>query len=189
MEQDTPILNAGQVAELLGTHVETVRRLARKGQIPCFKVGKDWRFDRNAIAAWATRQHVRREQRDGDYILVVDDEPGVGSVLLKSLRRLQYDGIHVLTGDEGLAQVRRQRPMLILLDLAMPGMNGPRFLKALRVNHGDVPVAIITGYPDSELMQQAAAFGPVMLLTKPVKSEHLQRCLEMVIGEKRTEQQ
>ena len=38
------VLNAQETADFLGAHVETVRRLARRGQIPAFKLGKDWRF-------------------------------------------------------------------------------------------------------------------------------------------------
>jgi two-component system CheB/CheR fusion protein len=45
-------LDAQEAAALLNAHVETVRRLARRGEIPSFKLGKDWRFDEDALLRW-----------------------------------------------------------------------------------------------------------------------------------------
>jgi two-component system CheB/CheR fusion protein len=56
------VLDAHEAATLLSAHVETVRRLARRGDIPSFKVGKDWRFKREALVRWAERQPVANQQ-------------------------------------------------------------------------------------------------------------------------------
>lgn len=64
--------------------------------------------------------------------------------------------------------VCREAPDLILLDLKMPNMNGPQFLEELRKTHAALPVVIVTGYPESELMQQAMQYAPVLPLAKPV---------------------
>ena len=50
------VLDAHEAATLLSAHVETVRRLARRGDLPSFKVGKDWRFTREALVRWSERQ-------------------------------------------------------------------------------------------------------------------------------------
>ena len=52
--QDTQkeVLSADEAAELLGVHVGTVREMARKGEIPARKVGRDWRFVRSALIRW-----------------------------------------------------------------------------------------------------------------------------------------
>ena len=65
------VLNAREAAEYLGAHVETVRRLARKGEIPAFKVGKDWRFRRRALLRWNDEHHLRTQP---PCVLVVEDE-------------------------------------------------------------------------------------------------------------------
>ena len=49
MTDNEEALNTHQAAALLGAHVETIRRLARKGAIPAFKVGKDWRFRKSSL--------------------------------------------------------------------------------------------------------------------------------------------
>ncbi len=66
----------------------------------------------------------------------------------------------------------------------MPNMNGVQFLHELRKAHPTLPVIIVTGYPDSELMKQAAYCAPVMLLPKPVERELLERTVRTVVGEK-----
>jgi len=50
------VLSASQAAAFLGVHVQTVRRLAKKRQIPCFKVGTDWRFHKQTLLRWVEEQ-------------------------------------------------------------------------------------------------------------------------------------
>jgi len=66
----------------------------------------------------------------------------------------------------------------------MPEMNGPQFLEELRKKYPDLPVVIVTGYPDSELMKQAMHYAPLMLLEKPVDPDLLERTVRMVLGKK-----
>ena len=56
MSRALEVLNTQETAALLGVHVETVRRLARSGALPSFKVGKDWRFRRDALLQWIDEQ-------------------------------------------------------------------------------------------------------------------------------------
>ncbi|MBI4776937.1 MAG: helix-turn-helix domain-containing protein [Deltaproteobacteria bacterium] len=50
------VLNAKEAADLLRAHVETIRRMARRGDIPAFKMGKDWRFHRQALLRWSNNE-------------------------------------------------------------------------------------------------------------------------------------
>jgi len=52
-------------------------------------------------------------------------------------------------------------------------MDGPTFLKAIRSAYGALPVLIITGYPDSDLMMQALTCAPVLMLPKPVEAQQI----------------
>jgi response regulator RpfG family c-di-GMP phosphodiesterase len=85
-------------------------------------------------------------------------------------------------GKEGLERVAQEAPDIILLDLAMPDMNGPQFLEELRKTHPVLPVVIVTGYPDSELMQQAMQYAPVMVLPKPMDQVLLERTIRVALG-------
>jgi len=63
MKNDSDVLNAKEAAEYLKAHVETVRRMARRGEIPAFKVGKDWRFHKKALQQWSEDQNLIYRQR------------------------------------------------------------------------------------------------------------------------------
>ena len=186
---DTQVFGITEAAAFLGAHEQTVRRLARRGAIPSFKVGKDWRFRKEALVRWSEEQHRGRSevQRRGDgpcSVLVVDDEEKICRMLSGMLRRIGCTVRTATRGQDGLALIAAEAPDLILLDLKMPGMNGPQFLAVLRMTHPEMPVVIVTGYPDSELMQQATQYAPVMLLSKPVEAALLERTVRSVLGAK-----
>jgi excisionase family DNA binding protein len=48
----TPILTAQNVAEYLRVHTSTIYRLLKNNQLPAFRIGSDWRFDRRDIDRW-----------------------------------------------------------------------------------------------------------------------------------------
>jgi len=75
-------------------------------------------------------------------------------------------------------------PDVIMLDLQMPNMNGPQFLAELRKTHASLPVVIITAYPNSDLMQKAMQYAPVLLLAKPLDRKLLERTVRSLLGEK-----
>jgi len=198
------VMSALEAAAFLGVHVETLRKLARRTEIPSFKVGRDWRFRKEALGRWAEQQRphglasapiASREidaQRARDAfegkpsVLVVDDDEKVCRAMCRIVERLGCNARIATAGPEGLGLVAREVPDLILLDLAMSGMNGPEFLKELRKTHPELPVVIVTAYPDSELMERATEYAPLMLLAKPIKRELLERTVRMVLGERMT---
>ena len=69
-DDDTPrrIMTVAEVAEHFNFGRNTIYRLARKGKIPAFKIGTDWRFDRDAIEKLVTdrtAEVVNKEWRGG----------------------------------------------------------------------------------------------------------------------------
>jgi excisionase family DNA binding protein len=168
-----------QAARLLGAHVETIRRLARRGAIPSFKVGKDWRFNRSALDAWSG---ARGSQVDPATVLIIDDEAGFCRALAGMVAELGLRTLEATDARVGLELARSREPDLILLDLKMPNMNGPQFLAELRKTHADLPVVVVTGYPDGVLMQEASRFAPLLLLAKPIDRALLQRTVRAVLG-------
>jgi excisionase family DNA binding protein len=181
MTVESDVINARDAAALLGAHVETLRRLARRGEIPAFKVGKDWRFREEALLRWTEEQRVGNTLGT---VLIVDDIPWVCRAISRILETTGCKTWQATSGEEGLKLVAREVPNLILLDLKMPDMNGPEFLERLRANYPTLPVVIITGYPDSDLMDRALRFGPLVVLAKPVKPAQLTSTIQMVLGER-----
>ena len=171
-------MRAQEAADLLGAHVETIRRLARRGEIPAFKVGKVWRFRRERLLQWAETHHVRDRE---PHVLILDDEKVVRDVLRGVLEAEGYRVTTASEGEAGLRSVAQVTPNLVILDLAMPGMNGLGFLGRFRPAYPETPVMIVTGYPDSELMAQALRYGPVTLLAKPVDGPQVLRAVHLTL--------
>ncbi len=172
------VIDSPAAAEILQIHEETLRRLAREGQVPAFKVGGGWRFSRVALRKWIEAQGSRVSV---PLVLLVDDDPNVHLIVKHCLTGAGYGVITASSGEEALAILEKARPSAILMDLHMPtGMNGPATIGEIRRLHGQVPVIVVTGYPDSDLMNEALAYGPIGLLSKPFEFAQLLAAVRMV---------
>jgi two-component system response regulator MprA len=77
-------------------------------------------------------------------ILVVDDEPGVRSALDRALRHERHDVVLAADGREALDAVAARRPDALVLDVAMPGIDGLEVCRRLRAAGEHVPVLMLT---------------------------------------------
>ena len=179
MQRNADVLSAREAADYLGAHVETVRRLARRGDIPAYKMGKDWRFRRSTLRRWAEQ---RNEGSRPAHVLVVDDEKAIRRLIRDMLEPEGYRVSAASSGAEALALMRQDTPDVALLDLKMPGMGGPDVLREIRKAYGALPVIIITGYPDSDLMHEALRYSPVIVLAKPATRAQVMAAVRAALG-------
>ena len=149
-------------------------RLARRGDIPAYKIGKDWRFRRDALMDWAETHYLRHK---APCVLVVDDEQGIRKVIARFLEAGGYQVLLASNGAQGLVHLESKTVDLILLDLKMPEMNGPEFLQRIMETGHHPPVIVITGYPDSDLMSEAIKYGFFTLLAKPINGKQLMQAV------------
>jgi len=79
-------------------------------------------------------------------ILIVDDEPHVVAYLEMLLKDHGYGTVSAGNGEDGLAQLRKEKPDLVTLDISMPETTGVRFYKQIKADpdFADVPVVIVT---------------------------------------------
>jgi excisionase family DNA binding protein len=56
MLSDAKVLTVSELSEYLRVHRSTIYRLLKKGQLPGFKIGSDWRFNVEAIDQWRMQQ-------------------------------------------------------------------------------------------------------------------------------------
>jgi excisionase family DNA binding protein len=56
------ILTVKEICELLQLHQATVYKLAKEGRIPAFRIGSDWRFQRDQIVHWIAEQTIGAAQ-------------------------------------------------------------------------------------------------------------------------------
>ena len=124
---------------------------------------------------------------DGDFILVVDDEPQIRDLLKRFLSLRGYKVRVASDGQQALTMVEQQAPQLIVLDVYMPGINGVEVLRQLRRRKFTGGVILLTGSQDDKLLQEALDLGSVDVMGKPVDLERL--ALAIQVGCILTEQQ
>jgi len=159
----TELMTVEEVASYLRLTKRSIYRMLKRGKFPAIKVGNRWRFEKNSIDEWLHQKSVGTRAE----ILVVDDEKAVRSLIKKTLEELGHRVTVAGAASEGLELVKQADFDLIFLDLKMPGVDGAELFRQIRIIKPKLPVTIITGYPDSEMMTQALAQGPLGVMSKP----------------------
>jgi len=157
------LMTVEEVADYLRVTEKTIYRLLQRRNIPATKVGRQWRFDRTLITEWLQQSSAKANAN----ILIVDDEPVVRLLFKKTLEELGHNVIAVGASSEGLEAVKKQDFDLVFLDLKMPGMDGAELFRQIKIIKPALPVTIITGYPDSNMMMRALAQSPFGVMNKP----------------------
>jgi CheY-like chemotaxis protein len=110
---------------------------------------------------------------DGPLVLIVDDHSDARAICEKSLHAAGYRTASAASGAEALAQLAEIRPALVVLDLAMPGVDGFAVARAIRGRQGfaDLPILVFTGLP-METWDRARQAGGTAFCTKPIEPRH-----------------
>lgn len=167
---DDQLMTVQDLAEYLQVSVKTIYRLMEHGNFPATKIGHQWRFDKTSIDAWIQQRSIPSTVA---HVLVIDDDATVGSLFQEALRETGHTIDIVQGSSQGLTMVENGNYDLVFLDLVMPGTNGAAVFKQIRSVKPELPVTIITGYPDSELMMSAMASGPFSVMKKPFSSSDI----------------
>ncbi len=104
-------------------------------------------------------------------ILVIDDEAPIRESLRMILEYERYECVLAANGPDGLAQVTRDRPDAVMLDIRMPGMDGLEVLKAIRAADDTLPVIMISGHGTHATALEAGRAGAFAYVEKPFKSD------------------
>jgi two-component system phosphate regulon response regulator PhoB len=102
-------------------------------------------------------------------ILIVDDEPDIVELLEYNLRQSGYAIVTARDGASALAEVRRQRPDLILLDLMLPDISGTEVCRRLRKDAAteSIPIMMITARGEEIDRVVGFELGADDYITKP----------------------
>ncbi|MBP3279526.1 MAG: response regulator [Butyrivibrio sp.] len=114
-------------------------------------------------------------------VLIVDDEPVIVEGLRKIVDWEKYNCVVVGTassGKEGLEMTEKYQPDILFTDIRMPGMDGLTMIAALRSEHRNMQIVILTGYRDFEYARTALNLGVFRYLVKPSKMKELDEAME-----------
>src|ERR1700730_7418295 len=108
-------------------------------------------------------------------ILIVDDEDDIRGLVAGILEDEGYRPRLARDSDEAIAAVEARRPQLILLDIWLQGskLDGLQLLEAIKRQHPNVPVVMISGHGNIETAVKAIKLGAYDFIEKPFKADRL----------------
>lgn len=121
-------------------------------------------------------------KRSARVIAVVDDDEGFRSALQRFLRIFAFQVEAFASGEEFLRSSRLDAVGCLILDLAMPGMDGLEVQQQLAARGLQIPIVFVTAHRDDYLGQRASATGALAVLRKPVDHEGLVRLVREALG-------
>jgi len=119
-------------------------------------------------------------------IIVVDDHPlfrqGVADAL--SLEPDLWVVAQASSGEEGLNLIREYRPMVAIVDVNLPGLNGQQLTRSVVMERIPTRVLLLTAYDDTEQKIHAMRVGAAAYCTKDVRPENLIKSIRLVVSGK-----
>jgi two-component system, OmpR family, alkaline phosphatase synthesis response regulator PhoP len=121
-------------------------------------------------------------------ILIVDDQPFFITMQQNMLQRQGYRVFSASTGTEGLAQAKKLKPDIVLLDVEMPGVDGIEVCRQMKedpeLKH--IPVIILTATQDPKLNERSFKAGAEITILKSVPGERLLNMLRLSLEKGRS---
>ena len=100
------------------------------------------------------------------------------------LERAGYDVLTASSGDEALRLARERQPVLAVLDVEMPGVDGIEVTRALRgdIDLAELPIVLLTSHSTPDAVESGLAAGANAYVTKPFSPQELQVAIEDLLG-------
>ncbi len=157
------LMTVEELGQYLRFTKKTIYKLLKQGIIPAIKIGNKWRFDKDAVDEWL-RQSMKRKKAS---ILVIDDDKLIRSLFKETLEEQGHIVVTADTSADAVAYVMQRDFDLVFLDLKMPDKDGAEILREMRGIRSRLPIIVITGYPNSDMMERAMKQGPLGVMPKP----------------------
>lgn len=118
-----------------------------------------------------------------DLILIADDEPSMRLNLVELLETEGYSAILASNGEEAIDMTRRHNPMVVLMDIKMPKMNGIQALKTIKDFDNRIPVIVFTAYGTNEKPIEAIKAGAFDYLDKPFDIDEFLKVIDSAVNQ------
>ena len=106
-------------------------------------------------------------------ILIIDDEPGIRTVLSDIIKDENHQVFTVGDGFEGLAILKEESIDLVILDVWLPNMGGIDVLKEIKKEYPDIEVIMISGHANIDIAVKAVKLGAYDFLEKPLSLDKI----------------
>jgi two-component system response regulator FixJ len=126
--------------------------------------------------------HTNIPKRDGEAVVVIDDDPAVLGALKFALDLEGFSASAYRSGSELLAEADLPQAGCLVIDFKLPDMDGLHLLAALRNRAVRLPAVLITTNPSENLRRRAAAVD-VPIVEKPLLGNALVDAIRTALGE------
>jgi two-component system C4-dicarboxylate transport response regulator DctD len=116
-------------------------------------------------------------------ILIGDDSATVREVAARVLEKRGFQVATASSAEEGLSMIEADAPSLVIMDLALPRMNGAQALKEIRSRWPHILVIVLTGEPAGDLRNEAGKYSPQAILSKPFAADELVGSVRKALGQ------
>ncbi len=106
-------------------------------------------------------------------VLHVEDEPAIRDVVKLYLTREGFSVVAATSGEQALQELRRNRPVAVVLDVGLPGMDGLDVCRAMRADNDWTPVLFCTARDDEVDRVMGLEMGADDYITKPFSPREL----------------
>jgi CheY-like chemotaxis protein len=121
---------------------------------------------------------------DEQLIVLADDSITTLTMVSARLQRTGYEVVTVTRGDDALALILDRRPVLVVLDIDMPGLNGLEVTRKLREDPtlGELPIILLTARTEAESVREALEAGANAYVEKPFSPQDLAQRVDQLLG-------
>jgi len=110
---------------------------------------------------------------DKPRVLVLDDDDDVRAILSEMLDFHGFDAVGARNGEEALAKLESDHPVVGIIDLMLPDVGGLEIIETINRNYPDVECIVLTAYASQESAIKAVKLGAYSFIQKPYDSEQL----------------
>jgi two-component system response regulator MtrA len=120
----------------------------------------------------------------GSLVVVADDEEDILDLVTTIIERSGHEVLPVRDGAAALAAIRERRPDLVVLDIAMPEVDGLEVLRRLRsdAQTSELPVLLLSARAQEDDVRLAFATGANAYVKKPFSPGELSRRVDNLLG-------
>ena len=120
-------------------------------------------------------------------ILVIEDYQDTRQMISMLLRRKGYNVIEAADGVEGILKASWKHPDLILMDLALPEMDGVEATRRIHATPrlADIPIIVLSAYLNEAVERDVLNAGCVEMFPKPFDAESFLECIEVTLEKRR----
>ncbi len=181
-------LSTGEIAKLCDVNLRTVIRWIERGALKGFKLpgrGNN-RVRVEDFLAFLVEHEIpipAELQEDSRKVLVVDDEPAIARALQRVLRKHGLVAEVAADGFQAGTKLMKDRPVLVTLDLSMPGLSGYDVLSFVRETPeiASTKILVISAL-GGEALQKAIDLGADAILNKPFDNHELVEVINKLVG-------